>query len=91
MQEVDEPSAETVPRTYLLLGLLATILCFLPTGLVALYFGIRVNKALADGRRDDANRASIVARRWLVVTAVIGLLIYAVLGSTFALLGAFAK
>ena len=51
---------------------------------------MRVNTAVAEGRADDAARASRAARRWLVATVVVGLLIYLLLAVTFALLGAFS-
>lgn len=84
-----EPSTPTV-RTYLSWALVATVLCFLPLGLVALYFGLRVNGAIAGGRRDDAARYSRIARRWLVATVLVGALIYAIVVIVFALLGAYS-
>jgi hypothetical protein len=83
-------SAAPIARSYLAWALAATVLCFLPLGLIALFFGMRVNTAVAEGRPDDAARASRAARRWLVATVVVGLLIYLLLGVTFALLGAFS-
>lgn len=84
------PAPESIARTYLVWSLAATVLCFLPVGLVAVYFGLRVNRANAEGRTQDANRSSRVARRWLVATAVIGIAIYALVASVLALLGAFS-
>jgi len=66
------------------------VLCFLPLGLVAVYYGLRVNSAVAGGRTADALRASRAGRRWLIATIVVGALLYLVLGSVFALLGAFS-
>ena len=73
--ELPQPAPEPLARTYLVWSLVATVLCFLPVGLVALYFGFRANQANVEGRGDDAARASIVARRWLVATAIVGALI----------------
>ena len=86
----DDTTASTA-RTYLVWSLVATVLCFLPVGLVALYFGLRVNQANAEGRVDDAMRSSLVARRWLVATAIIGVAIYAVAAIVLAALGAFSR
>jgi heme/copper-type cytochrome/quinol oxidase subunit 2 len=86
----DDTTASTA-RTYLVWSLVATVLCFLPVGLVALYFGLRVNQANADGRTEDANRSSLVARRWLVATAIIGVVIYAASAMVLAALGAFSR
>lgn len=78
------------PHDYLGWGLAATVLCFLPMGLVALYFGLRTNRAMAEGRVEDAQRDSRRARGWLVATAVVGLLVWASLVLVVLLLGAFS-
>jgi len=88
--ELPQPAREPIARTYLVWSLAATVLCFLPVGLVALYFGLRVNQANAEGRSEDAARSSIVARRWLVATAIVGVLIYALVAIVLAVLGAFS-
>ncbi len=93
MPQTESPDDAALPiaRTYLAWSLVATVLCFLPVGLVALYFGFRVHQANVDGRSEDAERSSIVARRWLVVTAIVGGLIYALVALVLAVLGAFSK
>jgi hypothetical protein len=78
------------PRAFLGWGLFATIACFLPLGLVTLYFALRTNRAIAEGRIDDAIHSSHVTRRWLVATVAFGLVIYAVITIVFILLGAFS-
>jgi hypothetical protein len=78
------------PRAYLGWGLFATVACFLPLGLIALYFGLRTSRAIAEDRLDDAIHGSHVTRRWLVATIVVGLVIYAVITIVFILLGAFS-
>ena len=94
---MSDPSAPTpadaatpAPRAYLGWALAATVLCFLPLGLVALFFGFRTNRAIGEGRTDDARRASRVTRRWLIATVVVGLLLYLVIAVVLALLGAFS-
>lgn len=93
MPQIESPADSTTPmaRTYLVWSLIATVLCFLPVGIVALYFGFRVNQANLEGRWDDAARASIVARRWLVATAVVGAGIYLLVAIVLAALGAFSR
>ena len=78
------------PRDHLAWALAATVLCFLPLGLVAVYFGLRTNRALAEGRIDDADRDSRRTRRWLIATLVVGLLVWATLTLSILLLGAFS-
>jgi hypothetical protein len=82
--------AATPPRAFLGWSLAATVACFLPLGLVALYFGLRTNRAVLDGRPADAARCSRRARRWLVATVVAGLLVYLVLAAALVMLGAFS-
>jgi Interferon-induced transmembrane protein len=79
------------PRSYLGWGLAATVLCFVPLGLVTLYYGFRTNRALLDGRIEDAIHQSHVARGWLVATVVVGLLVDVTLVVVVALLGAFSS
>ncbi|MBI1350580.1 MAG: hypothetical protein GC156_05620 [Actinomycetales bacterium] len=87
----DTDTAEgRVPRTYLGWGVAATVLCFLPLGLIVVLQGLRTNRALADGRMDDAARTSRSARRWLVVTIVVGVLVDLVIAAALLLLGAFS-
>lgn len=78
-------------KTYLGWSVLATVLCFLPLGLVAIYYGLRTSSALAHGDSDAAGHGSRVAKGWLIATLVVGLLIYLFLGAVFVLLGAFSE
>lgn len=78
------------PRDHLGWALAATVLCFLPLGLVAVYFGLRTNRAVAEGRMEDAGRDSRWTRRWLIATVVVGVLVWATLALAVLLLGAFS-
>ena len=78
-------------RTYLGWSVAATALCFLPLGIIALVFGLRTSRAVAEGRTDDARRASRVARRWLVATVIVGIVVYVFLAAVLALLGAYSQ
>ena len=62
----------------------------MPLGLVTLYYGFRTNRAMLDGRIEDAIHGSHVTRGWLVATVVVGLLVDAFLVVVFVLLGAFS-
>ena len=66
------------------------MLCFLPLGLVTLYYGYRVTRAMAAGDPERAMHDSHVARGWLAATIVIGLLVYVFLAAALVLLGAFS-
>jgi hypothetical protein len=80
--------APEVPRTYLGWSLVAAVLCFLPLGLVAAWFGVRCQAAVQAGDLAAAERASGLARRWLIVTVSVGAAIYVVIGAALLLLGA---
>lgn len=86
-----DTAEERVPRTYLGWGVAATVLCFLPLGLIVVLQGLRTNRALADGRMDDAARTSRSARRWLVATIVVGVLVDLLIAAALLLLGAFSS
>jgi hypothetical protein len=75
----------TVPN-YLVWAILVTILCFLPTGIVAIVFASQVDSKLAAGDRAGAIDASNKAKTWTIVSAVagviFGLIVFAAVGSS---------
>ncbi len=75
-------------RTHLLWAVLVSALCFLPIGLIAVVYGLRASRALTVGEADRARRLARVARRWIIVTVVVGVLLDAALIAVFAALGA---
>jgi hypothetical protein len=91
---MSESAAAVTPdhhiRTHLGWAVASAMLCFLPTGIVAVVYGLQTQKALARGRPDVAERTSRVGRRWLIVTIVMGVALYLFLAAVFALLGAFS-
>ena len=78
------------PRTYLVWSAVSCVLCFLPLGLVALGYGIAAQRALDREDLDLAARRGRVARRWLVVTVVVGVGLNFALAGTLVVLGAFS-
>lgn len=94
MTETAEPVAETpdpVVRTHLGWAVVATILCFLPLGLVGIYYAFRTQKDLSEGRLESASHHSRLAKGWVIATVVIGIAVYLFLVVVFALLGAFSR
>jgi hypothetical protein len=77
-----------MPRTYLGWSIASAVLCFLPTGLVATWFGWRVTQCVDAQDADGAARASMLARRWLIVTIALGLAAWILIAVVLGLLGA---
>ena len=66
---------------HLVWAILATILCCLPTGIVAVVYSTQVDRRLYEGDYEGAKRASDRARTWMIVSVGAGL-IWAVLLAT---------
>lgn len=84
----ETPAEPSRARTWLWPCVAASVLCFLPLGLVAVYYALRAESARSRGDEAGLLRAAKVARRWLVVTIVIGLLLELVIVGALFLLGA---
>ncbi len=76
-------------RTYLGWAIASAVLCFLPTGLVSVYFAWKSQQALVAGDRDAAAASARRARRWFVGTVIIGGILELVLLAVLMVLGAF--
>lgn len=57
------------PPSYLVFGIL-TVFCFLPFGIVSIVKGCSVAGLWAQGRYDEAHRASRAARHWAIAAVV---------------------
>lgn len=62
------------PPSYLVLSILATMFCCLPTGIVAIIKSTQVGGALARGDYNAAQEASSAAMKWCVISFVLALL-----------------
>ena len=76
-------------RTYLGWAIASAVLCFLPTGLVAVYFAWKSQQALVAGDRDSAGALARRARRWFIGTVIIGGVLELLLLVVLMVLGAF--
>lgn len=85
----DEVEPASAVKTYLGWSVLASVLCFLPLGLVAVFYGLRTSSAVARGDSEAAGHGSRMAKGWLLAAFAVGLLVYLFLGAVFVLLGAF--
>jgi hypothetical protein len=70
--------APTPPPNYLVWGILATVLCCLPVGIVSIIFSTQVNSKWAAGDVAGANQASQWALWCAIGAAVLGVIIVVV-------------
>lgn len=66
-------SSPEKPNAYLTLAIVVTIVCFFPTGLMAVYYASRVNSMIKKGNIEYARSASETAQWWIAATIVLGL------------------
>jgi len=62
------------PPSYLVLSILATMFCCLPTGIVAIIKSTQVGGAVARGDYNAAQEASSAAMKWCVISFVLAAL-----------------
>jgi heme/copper-type cytochrome/quinol oxidase subunit 2 len=76
-----QPAAQP-PDNYLVWSILATVLCFPITGIVAIVKAASVNGLWAQGRYQEAQAAAASAKKWVrwsVIIWVVGVVIYGIL------------
>lgn len=66
---------EKMPSSYLVWSVIATVLCCLPAGIVAIIFSSQVSSRYYAGDIDGARRASDRAQIWIIVSFVLGVLV----------------
>jgi hypothetical protein len=82
---------ERTVSTHLGWAVASAMLCFLPLGVIAVLYAVSANRALGAGDLELATRKARVAKRWVVVTIVVGVLLDLLLLGAFVLLGAFSS
>lgn len=65
------------PRSMLFPAIVATLLCFPPTGFMAIFLSIKSSKAWKRGDRKDAHEVADAARMWTGITFFMGFIVYA--------------
>ncbi len=71
-QSGEEP-VPPMPPTYLVWSILATVLCCLIPGIVAIIYSTRISSAYFSGDYERAWRYSEMAEWWIMITIVVGL------------------
>ena len=57
------------PKTYLVWGILTTLLCFWPLGVVSIVYASKVSGLWFQGRHEQAQAASNKAKNWAIGSA----------------------
>lgn len=67
-------SGEPCPPTNLVWAIITTLLCCLPTGIVAIIYALKVSNKYREGDIEGAKRASEVGAWWCIATIILGLI-----------------
>ncbi|MCD6579756.1 CD225/dispanin family protein [bacterium] len=65
-----EPILKIKIKSYLLESILAAIVCNIIFGLIALYYSIKVKRALNMDMIEEAIKTSKSAKKWLIISAI---------------------
>lgn len=69
--EQSVPGRVPAPSSWLVPAVIATVCCFSPTGLIAVYYASRVGAAWSYGDTRAAWRYSELARRWVWISVLL--------------------
>ncbi|HTX97222.1 MAG TPA: CD225/dispanin family protein [Mycobacterium sp.] len=67
------------PDNYLVWAILSTVLCCLPLGIVSIVYSTKVSSLWSQGRYAEAQAAAENAKKWAIISAIVGVII-AVIG-----------
>lgn len=81
---------EPRPDNFLVWAILTTLCCCSPFGIVAIYYSGRVNAYHESGNYGKAVESSREAKKWVLVSAVLGVVIWIAYAVFYAVAGASA-
>ncbi len=70
--------AQREPDNYLVWGILVTVLCCLPFGIVSIVYSTKVSGLWVQGRYAEAQTAADNAKKWAIIGAVVGVAAYVI-------------
>lgn len=79
---ISGPAKRPGPNSWLAPAVVATLCCFAPTGIVALYFAAQVNLLWDNGDRQAAATRARQARTWVLVSVVLWVVAMVILVTT---------
>jgi len=76
-QYAQQPSAATepCPPTNLVWAIISTVLCCIPTGIVAIIYALKVTNKYREGDIEGAKRASETGAWWCIATIILGIIV----------------
>ena len=74
LNEQPNEAPEPCPPTNLVWAIITTLLCCLPTGIVAIIYSLKVTNKYREGDIEGAKRASEIGAWWCIITIILGIL-----------------
>lgn len=74
-QYAPQAAAEPCPPTNLVWAIISTVLCCIPTGIVAIIYALKVTNKYREGDIEGAKRASEVGAWWCIATIILGIIV----------------
>ena len=74
-QYTQQPATEPCPPTNLVWAILSTVLCCIPTGIVAIIYALKVSNKYREGDIEGAKRASEVGAWWCIATIILDIIV----------------
>lgn len=78
-----EEPAGPPPPNHLVWGILTTVFCCLPFGILSILQAAKVNRLWLEGRTDDAREAARSAKKWAIVAVVTGFVLLVLVAVLF--------
>lgn len=75
--QYDQPQpapAEPCPPTNLVWAIISTVLCCIPTGIVAIIYALKVSNRYREGDIEGAKRASETGAWWCIASIILGII-----------------
>ncbi len=72
------PDNRPMPKTYLIWSVIATLVCCMAAGIVAIIFSAKVSSRYYAGDYEGAERASRMAQGWIIASIVVGVVTNAI-------------
>lgn len=79
-----QPPAGQQPDNYLVWSILVTLFCCLPLGIVAIVKSTQVNGLWAQGRYAEAQASADAAKKFVIWSAVAGVIVFVIYGILLA-------